>query len=333
MRFTLLAIPTAVLAIANIFVGSVAIPPSDVIDILLGKDSSVAAYSFIVLQSRLPQMLTALIAGASLAVSGLMLQTAFRNPLASPSILGITSGASLGVACVTLLTGGSIAAAGITTGGFIAIMSAAFAGSMATMALLLILSAVLKNDLMLLIIGVLISYLVSSLITLLNFSASADGIQSYIMWGMGSFSSVPENHIPLFAAIAAAGIVPALLLIKPLNIIQLGSSYARNLGVNLVRTRNLLLLSTGILTAGVTAYCGPVAFIGLAVPHITRMIFRTADHRSLMPATLLCGSCTALLCNLLCALPSAGVLPLNAVTPVIGIPVIIYVILCRRQKL
>jgi len=333
VRFTLLAIPTAVLAIANIFVGSVAIPPSDVIDILLGKDSSVAAYSFIVLQSRLPQMLTALIAGASLAVSGLMLQTAFRNPLASPSILGITSGASLGVACVTLLTGGSIAAAGITTGGFIAIMSAAFAGSMATMALLLILSAVLKNDLMLLIIGVLISYLVSSLITLLNFSASADGIQSYIMWGMGSFSSVPENHIPLFAAIAAAGIVPALLLIKPLNIIQLGSSYARNLGVNLVRTRNLLLLSTGILTAGVTAYCGPVAFIGLAVPHITRMIFRTADHRSLMPATLLCGSCTALLCNLLCALPSAGVLPLNAVTPVIGIPVIIYVILCRRQKL
>ncbi len=333
MRFSLLAIPTAVLAIANIFVGSVAIPPSDVIDILLGKDSSVAAYSFIVLQSRLPQMLTALIAGASLAVSGLMLQTAFRNPLASPSILGITSGASLGVACVTLLTGGSIAAAGITTGGFIAIMSAAFAGSMATMALLLILSAVLKNDLMLLIIGVLISYLVSSLITLLNFSASADGIQSYIMWGMGSFSSVPENHIPLFAAIAAAGIVPALLLIKPLNIIQLGSSYARNLGVNLVRTRNLLLLSTGILTAGVTAYCGPVAFIGLAVPHITRMIFRTADHRSLMPATLLCGSCTALLCNLLCALPSAGVLPLNAVTPVIGIPVIIYVILCRRQKL
>ncbi len=212
-------------------------------------------------------------------------------------------------------------------------MSAAFAGSMATMALLLILSAVLKNDLMLLIIGVLLSYLVSSLITLLNFSASADGIQSYIMWGMGSFSSVPENHIPLFAAIAAAGIVPALLLIKPLNIIQLGSSYARNLGVNLVRTRNLLLLSTGILTAGVTAYCGPVAFIGLAVPHITRMIFRTADHRSLMPATLLCGSCTALLCNLLCALPSAGVLPLNAVTPVIGIPVIIYVILCRRQKL
>ncbi len=253
MRFTLLAIPTAVLAIANIFVGSVAIPPSDVIDILLGKDSSVAAYSFIVLQSRLPQMLTALIAGASLAVSGLMLQTAFRNPLASPSILGITSGASLGVACVTLLTGGSIAAAGITTGGFIAIMSAAFAGSMATMALLLILSAVLKNDLMLLIIGVLISYLVSSLITLLNFSASADGIQSYIMWGMGSFSSVPENHIPLFAAIAAAGIVPALLLIKPLNIIQLGSSYARNLGVNLVRTRNLLLLSTGILTAGYSA--------------------------------------------------------------------------------
>lgn len=326
----ILAALTLLLAVANLFAGSVAIPPAEVADILMGKGSSVPAYSFIVLQSRLPQMLTAIIAGAALAVSGLMLQTAFRNPLASPSLLGITSGASLGVAIVTLLSGGSIVAAGISAGGFIAILAAAFAGSMATMALLLALSSILKNDLLLLITGVLLSYLVSSIITLLNFSATASGIQSYVMWGMGTFGSVPAGHLLPLAAICAAGILLALLLIKPLNIIQLGSSYARNLGVNLTRVRNLLLLSTGILTAGVTAYCGPVAFIGLAVPHIVRMIFRSADHRTLMPATLLCGSAVALLCNLLCVIPTSTVLPLNAVTPLIGVPVIIYVILRRR---
>lgn len=331
MKFLISGIITLLLAIANIFIGSVSIPANEVINILMGGDSSSAAYSYIVLQSRIPQLITAAIAGASLAASGLMLQTAFRNPLASPSILGITSGASLGVAVVTLFTGSTILSSGALTGGFFAVITAAFAGSLATMAILLALSAILKNDLLLLITGVLIGYLVSSVITILNFSATADGIQSYTIWGMGSFASVPENHLPIFGATAAAGILLSLLLIKPLNIIQLGSAYAQNLGINLTLVRNTLLLSTGILTAAVTAYCGPVAFIGLAVPHITRMIFNTADHRTLLPATLLCGSCVALLCNLLCALPPNGVLPLNAVTPLIGVPVIIYVILRRRQ--
>ena len=331
MRFIALSLLIILLALANLYIGSVNIPSSEITSILLGDASDVQAFNFIVLESRLPQALTAIVAGAALAVSGLLLQTAFRNPLASPSLLGITSGASLGVAVVTLLSGGTIAIAGISAGGFMAVMISAFIGSLATMALLLVLSAWLKNDLLLLITGVLLGYLVSSVITLLNFSASATGIQSYVMWGMGSFAGLTMANVGIFSAITACGLMIALLLMKPLNIIQLGTSYARNLGINLTTVRNLLLVGTGLLTAAVTAYCGPVAFIGLAVPHITRMVFPTADHRVLLPATILCGSVVALLCNLLCVLPSSGVLPLNAVTPLIGVPVIIYVILARRR--
>ncbi|MDE6049275.1 MAG: iron ABC transporter permease [Paramuribaculum sp.] len=331
MKFILLILAVIFLAIANLFIGSVSIPPTEVMNILFGDAASTPAYEFIILHSRMPQAVTAIIAGAGLAASGLLLQTAFHNPLASPSLLGISSGASLGVAVVTLLTGGTIVAAGISAGGYIAVMVAAFAGSLGVMALLLLLSSWLKNDLLLLITGVLLGYLVSSVITLLNYQATADGIQSYVMWGMGTFGAVPPNHLALFGAVTAIGLVIAVLLVKPLNIIQLGSSYARNLGVNLTAMRNMLLISTGILTAAVTAYCGPVSFIGLAVPHITRLIFPTGDHRILMPATILTGCATALLCNILCVLPSASVLPLNAVTPLIGVPVIIFVILSRRK--
>ncbi|MDE5745197.1 MAG: iron ABC transporter permease [Paramuribaculum sp.] len=331
MKFIILILAVILLTIANLFIGSVSIPPSEVMNILGGDSASAPAYEFIILHSRLPQAITAIIAGAGLAASGLLLQTAFHNPLASPSLLGISSGASLGVAIVTLITGGTVVAAGISAGGYIAIMVAAFAGSLGVMVLLLLLSSWLRNDLLLLITGVLLGYLVSSVITLLNYQATADGIQSYVMWGMGTFGAVPPNHLALFGAVTAAGLMIAVMLVKPLNIIQLGSSYARNLGVNLTAMRNMLLISTGILTATVTAYCGPVSFIGLAVPHITRLIFPTGDHRILMPATILTGCATALLCNILCVLPSASVLPLNAVTPLIGVPVIIFVILSRRK--
>lgn len=319
------------LTLANIYIGSVSIPADEVTAILTGHESSVRAYNFIVIDSRLPQALTAIVAGAALAISGLLLQTAFRNPLASPSLLGITSGASLGVAIVTLLSGGTLAIGSFAIGGMAAVMGAAFVGSMATMALLLLLSSLLRNDLLLLITGVLLGYLVSSIITLLNFNASATGIQSYILWGMGTFSGLTLRNTAIFAAITFVGLAIAATLVKPLNLLQLGSGYARSLGVNLPRVRNLLLLSTGLLTAAATAYCGPVAFIGLAVPHITRIIFPTADHRVLLPATILTGSAVALLCNLICVLPSSGLLPLNSVTPLIGVPVIIYVILTRSR--
>ncbi|WP_304471924.1 iron ABC transporter permease, partial [uncultured Muribaculum sp.] len=254
-----------------------------------------------------------------------------RNPLAGPSILGINSGASLGVAIVMLFLGGTISAGGYSVGGYVAVMAAAFAGSMLIMGLLLLFSSWLKNDLMLLITGIMVGYMTSSVISLLNYMSSADGVHSYVMWGMGNFNGVSLSRLPLFALMTLAGIVMALLLIKPLNIILLGSNYARNLGISMRRVRNLLLLATGLLTAVITAYCGPISFIGLAVPHIARLVFRTDNHRVLMPATLISGAIVALGCNLVCVLPESTILPINAVTPLVGAPVILYVILRERR--
>lgn len=330
MRFVILIVGIAVLFVLNLFIGSVNIPCADVWMVLTGNADPASTTSFIVLGSRLPQAITALLAGAGLAVSGLMLQTAFRNPLAGPSILGITSGASLGVALVMLLLGGTIVAGNFAWNGYAAIITGAFVGSLFIMGVLLLFSTWLKNDLMLLISGIMIGYMTSSAITLLNFSSTAQGVHSYTMWGMGTFNGVSMDRMPLFAAITIVGIIMAVLLIKPLNLLLLGNNYAINLGLNVKSVRNRLLLSTGILTAVITAYCGPVSFIGLAVPHIARMIFRSDNHRILLPATLICGSVVALLCNLITMIPESGVIPLNAVTPLIGAPVIIYVILRRR---
>ena len=331
-RFILLLIVTAILSVMNIYLGSVDIPAEIVTDVLTGSRPESDAVRYIILESRIPQMLTAIIAGAALASSGLLLQTAFRNPLAGPSVLGINSGASLGVAVVILLFGGSVSAGAMSWSGYAAVMAGAFVGSLAVIGVLLALSAIIRSDLMLLIVGVMIGYLASSLIMLLNYTSTADGIQSYVMWGMGNFNGVTAANLPVFASIAGAGIVPSLLLVKPLNVIQLGADYAASLGVNLWRVRNTLLLATGLLSSSVTAFCGPIAFIGLAMPHVARMIFRTSDHRILLPATLLVGSAVALLCNLVCVLPAHMVLPLNAVTPVVGVPVILYVILRRSRR-
>lgn len=331
-RFILLLIVTAILSVMNIYLGSVDIPAETVTDVLTGSRPESDAVRYIILESRIPQMLTAIIAGAALASSGLLLQTAFRNPLAGPSVLGINSGASLGVAVVILLFGGSVSAGAMSWSGYAAVMAGAFAGSLAVIGVLLALSAIIRSDLMLLIVGVMIGYLASSLIMLLNYTSTADGIQSYVMWGMGNFNGVTAANLPAFASIAGAGIVLSLLLVKPLNVIQLGADYAASLGVNLWRVRNTLLLATGLLSSSVTAFCGPIAFIGLAMPHVARMIFRTSDHRILLPATLLVGSAVALLCNLVCVLPAHMVLPLNAVTPVVGVPVILYVILRRARR-
>lgn len=331
MKFLGVTFLIVTLFLLNIFFGSVEIPVSQVIDILLGGESHGAA-GFIVTGSRLPMAVTALLAGAGLAVSGLMLQTAFRNPLAGPSVLGINSGASLGVALVMLLFGGSISAGAYTLGGYAAVMVGAFAGSIMIMGLLLFLSTALKNTLMLLITGIMIGYLTSSVIMLLNFMSTAEGVQSYVMWGMSSFNGVSLQQLPLFSSVTVAGLMLSLLLMKPLNLLLLGDSYAQNLGVDLRRVRNLLLLATGVLTAVITAYCGPVAFIGLSVPHIARLIFRTDNHRILMPGTLMTGSAVALACNLLCVLPSNSVIPLNAVTPLIGAPVVIWVLFKHRSR-
>lgn len=321
---------TAVLFLLNLFVGSVEIPASQVIDILFNGADPDGPMRFIVINSRLPQAITALLAGGALTVSGLMLQTAFRNPLAGPSILGITSGSSLGVAFVILLLGGSVSAAGYSWGGYMAILIGAFAGSIAIMGLLLLFSVWLKNDLMLLITGIMVGYLTSSIITLLNSLSSAEGVQGYVVWGMGNFNGVALNQLPLFSITICAGLILSILMVKPLNIILLGENYAQNLGIRMQWVRNMLLVTTGILTSVVTAFCGPVSFIGLAVPHIVRLIFRVSDHRIIIPGCILTGGVVGLLCNLLCVLPENIVLPLNGVTPLIGVPVILYVIFKGR---
>ena len=325
-----LTLVIVVLFILNLMMGSVSIPVEDTIRILMGEGSVKPSWQYIILESRMPQALTAILCGGALAASGLLLQTAFRNPLAGPSIFGINSGAGLGVALVLLFLGGSISAGSVSLSGFVAVLTAAFAGAMAVMTLIFFFSTIVRNHVMLLIIGIMIGYISNSAISLLNFFATDEGVRSYMVWGMGSFGGVSMRMMPVFASITLLGLLGCLLLIKPLNALMLGDRYAENLGVNIIRTRNWLLIVTGILTAVTTAFCGPIAFIGLAVPHITRLLLTTDNHRSLLPATILMGAVIALLCNLITVLPGeTGVIPLNAVTPLIGAPVIIYVIIKR----
>ena len=317
----------------NLLLGAADIPVKDVVSILLGsEDTAHPSWNYIILQNRLPQALTAMLCGASLAVSGLMLQTAFRNPLAGPSIFGINSGASLGVALVMLLLGGSITAGSFSLTGFVAVL-VAFIGAMSVMTLIFFFSTFVRNHVMLLIIGIMIGYIASSAISLLNFFATEEGVQSYMVWGLGNFGGVTMQQMPAFASVTILGLIAAMLLIKPLNALLLGEQYAENLGINTKRVRNYLLFVTGVLTAVSTAFCGPVAFIGLAVPHIARMLLGTENHRRLLPATLFCGAAIALLCNIICVLPgNNGIIPLNAVTPIMGAPVIIYVLLKQRTR-
>lgn len=321
-----------VLMAANLFLGSVDIPVQAVIDILLGREVERETWNFIIWESRLPQCVTALLCGASLSASGLMLQTVFNNPLADTSILGISSGASLGVALVLLMGGGSIVAGVFTLSGFLSVIFGAFLGAALVLGLILFLSTLIKNTIMLLIAGIMIGYVASSLISLLNFFATAEGVQSFMVWGLGNFGGVSLKQLPAFSTVTLLGLIGSVLLIKPLNALLLGVRYAENLGINIRRIRNFLLAVTGLLTAVTTAFCGPVAFIGLAVPHVARLMLGTSNHNSLMPVTLLTGSAVALLCNLICILPGeVGVIPLNAVTPVLGAPVIIYVIINQRK--
>lgn len=315
----------------NLTTGSVQIPFTNVMDTLCGRFAGKESWQYIILENRLPQALTALLCGASLSVCGLMLQTAFRNPLAGPDVFGISSGAGLGVALVMLLLGGTVSTSLFTVSGFLAILTAAFLGAITVTALILFLSTLVRNSVLLLIVGIMVGYVSSSAVSLLNFFASEEGVKSYMVWGMGNFGGVSMSHIPLFSLLCIVGIMGALLLVKPLNILLLGPQYAESLGISTRRLRNLLLLIVGLLTAITTAFCGPISFIGLAIPHIARLLFRTDNHQVLLPGTVLTGAAIALLCNFICFLPGEmGVIPLNAVTPLIGAPVIIYVIIQRR---
>lgn len=326
MKRIILIIACIFLFLLSLFHGSVSIPMGEVARALLGKGNDIS--NTIILANRLPQALTALLAGAALAVSGLLLQTAFRNPLAAPDIFGVTSGASLAVALLTL-------APGLVVGGMLSWLSsiaAAFIGAMVVTMIIWFFSRMVRSSVLLIIIGMMIGYFCSSIITLLNSLATEEGVHSFVVWGMGDFTNVGLDGLPLFATLTILTTLSTLLLVKPLNALLLGPRYAESMGINVKRVRNLLLIVTGLLTAVVTAFCGPVAFIALAVPHVARLYTSTTDHRVLLPTTILMGSAIALLCNVVITLPADGtVLPLNAVTPLIGVPVIVYVLLKKSR--
>lgn len=332
-KLLLVAVLILVLLVLNLLLGSVKIPAADVIGVLFG-DRSNEIFSNIILKSRLPQALVAIVAGAGLAVSGLQMQTVFRNPLAGPSVLGISNGASLGVAIVVLMSS-SLAGVSLSRMGYVgdaAISIAAIIGSLAVMALIVWVARKVKGNVTLLIIGVMVGYLVTAIVGVLKFFSAEEDIKAYVVWGLGSFARVSGDQMLLFVGMMLVLLPLSFLLVKTLNLMLLGDDYARNLGLNVSRARTLVILNSGVLVAIVTAYCGPIMFIGLAVPHLCRAIFRTSDHRVLVPGTILAGAALALLCSLVARMPGfEGALPVNSVTALIGAPVIASVIFRRRK--
>lgn len=330
-----ISIALGVFFLLNLLLGSVSIPLRAICEMLLGSEEQPVVWQNILWKSRVPQALTALVAGAALSVSGLQMQTVFRNPLADPSVLGVSAGASLGVAFVVLLSGalGGVALSRLGYLGEIALSVAAILGSLSVLALIVFISTKVKGNVTLLIIGVMIGYVANAIIGVLKFFSVEEDIRAYVIWGLGSFARVSGDQMLLFVTLMALLIPLSFLLIKTMNLLLLGSNYARNLGLNIHRARLLVILSAGILVAIVTAYCGPIMFIGLAVPHLARTLFRSSDHRVLMPATVLIGATLALACNLIARMPGfEGALPLNSVTALIGAPVVASVLFRKRKE-
>ncbi len=327
MKISLLLLP--VLCLLSLLVGSVHISPAEVWAALMGNSDETVRY--IVTESRLPQMCTALLAGAALGVSGLVMQTLFSNPLADPSLLGVNSGASLGAAIALLAFGGSFALGGAALSGVLFTVGAAFVGACAVIALIALCSRWLTSNLSLLVAGVMLSFIISSVISLLSFYATSEGVRSFVVWGLGDFSGVSSSRLWLMSILVIVPVCGVRLCATSMNALLLGADYATNLGVNVKRVRTLLLILTGLLTAVVTALCGPISFIGLAVPHVSRMLLRTADHRKLLPAVFVMGADVALLSLILSHLPGeAGTLPIATITPLLGAPVVLYILVKRR---
>lgn len=322
------------LFLLNLALGSVSIPINSIIKICLEGDTSEPIWFNIVTKSRIPQSLTAMIAGAGLSVSGLLMQTVFRNPLAGPSVLGISSGASLGVALIVLLSGslGGVALSSLGILGEVAVTLGAILGSFTIMILIAYVSQRVKGNVTLLIIGVMIGYVVNAVIGVLKYFSVEEDIKAYVFWGLGSFSRISPSQVPLFVVLILVLLLLSFLLIKTLNLMLLGESYARSLGLNIKRARLLVITTSGALVALVTAFCGPIIFLGLAVPHLCRSLFQTSDHRILVPTSILLGSAIALLCNLIARLPGfEGALPINSVTALIGAPVVISVLFSKHR--
>jgi iron complex transport system permease protein len=332
--FFIILIAILILAfLLDIALGSVQIPIAEVIKVLFGGNAEKVSWTNIIMKFRLPKAITATLAGAALGVSGLQMQTIFRNPLAGPFVLGISSGASLGVALVVLTA--NLAGAGAifkTLGifGDLSLVIASSLGAAAVLGLVLIVSRRVQDTMTLLILGLLFGYATSALVSILLQFSDSQNIQAYLQWTFGSFAGVTWRQMPILAGVVLLGLFVAVALSKPLNVLLVGESYALTLGLNLERTRFWIITSASILAGAITAFCGPIAFLGVAVPHLCRSMFNTCDHRILVPAVMIMGAVMALFADLMCVLPgNQMVLPLNSVTALLGTPVVSWVILRR----
>lgn len=329
-----LLIGVALMFMLVLVIGSVNIPVDQIIKVLLGGEAEKASWTNIVLKFRLPKALTAMLAGAALGVSGLMMQTFFRNPLAGPFVLGISSGASLGAALVVLTAGtaGGVLIAGMGLSGDLMLAAASAMGAGFTLSIVLLVAHRIESSMTLLILGLMFGYLTSALVSLLLYFAVPERIQAYVSWTFGSFGGVTWDQMPILAGAIAIGLVMAFLLTKTLNALLLGEAYARSIGLNIVLARLGIISSTAILAGAVTAFCGPIGFVGIAVPHLCRSLLNTSDHRLLVPGTVLMGALVALFAAFIAEVPgNSVVLPLNAVTALLGAPVVIGVILRQRN--
>jgi len=322
--------------VLDIALGPVRIPVMAVIKILLGQAVDNSAWTFIVREIRLPKALTAVAVGSGLAVSGLQMQTLFRNPLAGPSVLGLTAGAGLGVAAV-MLAGGSVANSfairALGVGGSWSLVLAATAGAALVMALVLALSARVRDNVVLLIVGLMIASVTGAIVSLWQYFSAPEQIQEYLLWTFGSLGGVVGSHLAVLATVVGVGLVLAFASAKPLNALLLGENYARSMGLVVGRSRTLIIASTSLLAGAITAFCGPIGFVGIAVPHLTRALLRTADHRLLLPGSCLAGAALTLACDCVTQLPGSQIsLPLSVVTSLLGAPVVLWVVL-RRQNI
>ena len=322
----------SLLFFSNLVVGSTSLSLSQIFDALVNQGSPDVVTHFIVVETRLPAAATATLAGGSLAVIGLLLQASFHNPLADPGLLGVSGGASLGAAICILLIGINYSSAEAAIGFSVTILSA-FIGAIIVTLLLFLCNKLFKNSLILLLFGVMLSYTLNAIVTMLNFQASADNLRSFFSWQMGNFSSLTLSDLPIFALLSLTGCLLALTQTKPLNLLRMGDDYARNAGIHARSFRAITLLVAGLLTATVTAFCGPIAYIGLVTPHFTRILFHTSDYRSLLPLSILWGGSIALLCNLISSLPGAnGLIPINTTSSILSLPFLILLLLRWSKK-
>jgi iron complex transport system permease protein len=330
-RILLLLCAVPVMFLLDLSLGTVPVPLEDTWRVLTGNNASKESWHYIILETRLPQAITALIAGAGLACGGLLLQTFFRNPLAGPSVLGISSGAMLGVA-VLMLGSGFFGFSLQGLSGNVSITIAAFAGAMLVLLLIMLFSRVSRDPVTVLIAGLMVGYLIGALVNILQQISTSDQLQKFVYWGFGSFSGHSLTETYFFSAVIVLSIISLWILVRPLNAWILGEQYARSMGIKIDSFRWQIILITGLLAGTVTAFCGPVAFVGLAVPHLVRRLIRSEDHAVLIPSVAIAGALLCSFCSVIARLPfSEQALPLNAVTSLIGAPVVIWVILRRRK--